>query len=94
MGVNLSTMSRRGKYLSASHARRCNRVSIELYLFSNEMENIDKIQGERNGQESRLCKGNVLAPLTSVVLNGNHFDCSLHEWVLLSRDYLRKRKMV
>ena len=46
---------------------------------------------------SRLCKGNVLAPLTSVVLNENRFDCSLLGWVLylkITCKRIRKKKII
>jgi hypothetical protein len=56
-----------------------NRVATELYLFPKEKENIDKTSkklrhGHYNqiGFGSRLCEGNVLAPLISVVPNENH----------------------
>lgn len=47
--------------------------------------------GKRNGLKNRLWKEKVLSPMTSVVLNGSRFDCSLHEWVL-SKGYLQKGK--
>jgi hypothetical protein len=54
-------------------------VATELYSFPKEKENIDKTlkATERwssqpfSGFGSQLCKGKVLTPLTSVVLNGN-----------------------
>src|SRR6266487_1747947 len=55
------------------------RVATELYSFPWEKENINKTfdaNGKMavatiSGFGSRLCEGKVLAPLASVVLNGN-----------------------
>lgn len=68
---------------SASHTREMtNRVGTELYLFPKwERENTYKthkimtnimIVVTKSGFESRLCKGEILNPLTSVVLNVDH----------------------
>jgi hypothetical protein len=72
-------MKRREKCPSVNTREMKHRVATELYLFPGEKENIDKTL--KDGKEwssqpfpgfgSRLCKGKILAPLTSVVLNGN-----------------------
>jgi hypothetical protein len=72
-------LKRREKRPSVMTLEMKYRVATELYLFPKEKENIDKTL-ERWKQMviatisefgSRLYKGKVLAPLTSVVLNGN-----------------------
>jgi hypothetical protein len=73
------SMSRREKRPSVSTHEMKHIVATELYSFPKEKENIDKTlkATERwssqpfSGFGSQLCKGKVLTPLTSVVLNGN-----------------------